>query len=93
MEFRPFTLEEAEEICEDFEDLKDTEFSYNGNLILVDDVIVAPSSQIVDLPASAPGENGFDVTIIASSADPGTQYRISIREYIDLKGVSYNFPS
>src|SRR6476661_7618767 len=82
-----FTHEEAEEIREDFEDLMDTEFLYNGDMVLVDDIAITPVMDQAD-------GNGYDVNIIASGAPPANeQYSISIREYISLKGVSYNFPS
>jgi hypothetical protein len=88
-----FTLEEAEEICEDFEDLKDTEFLYEGDMVLVDDVVTVPANDSIQ-PQKTAAENGYDVVIIASGTPPGNiQYRISIREYVALKGVSYNFPS
>lgn len=88
-----FTLEEAEEICEDFEDLKDTEFLYGGDMVLVDDVVAVPANESLQ-PQETAAENGYDVVIIASGAPPrNMQYCISIREYVTLKGVSYNFPS
>jgi len=43
MELTPFTLDEALEICEDFEDLKDTEFKLDTSAeYLVHDVVVCP---------------------------------------------------
>ena len=83
-----FTREEAEEIREDFEDLKDTEFSYDGDMVLVDDIVItsAKSENNAD-------EQNYNVVIVASGASEEVQYNISIREYIALKGVNYNFPS
>ena len=44
MEFTPFTLDEANEICEDFVDLNDSEFvtMASPTIYLVEDVVVCP---------------------------------------------------
>jgi hypothetical protein len=107
MELRPFTLAEAEEICEDFEDLKDSEFSMSGTLYIVEDVLVSPSP-VADkeafFNAYTAGEETswrqlrsiaieFDVIIVVSNltADEGLSF-ISITQYVAEKGVRYNFP-
>ncbi len=43
----PFTIEEATEICEDFEDLKDTEFNIDTSAeYLVQDVVISPFNEV-----------------------------------------------
>jgi len=46
MDYNPFSFEEAEEICEDFEDLIDTEFTLpsadKSAVFLIDAVVVCP---------------------------------------------------
>ena len=97
-----FTYEQAEEIAEDFEDLKDTEFLLGGVWYFVEDVLVAPSGipldgpemQQVRLGLYQPDETGdFDVLIAASGeASGGITTYIDIRSYMLEKGVSYNMP-
>ena len=56
----PFTLEEALEICEDFEDLKDTEFTMDTDTIyLVDDVVLCPFPK-ADKDAASPAASSTD---------------------------------
>ncbi|GAA4467810.1 hypothetical protein GCM10023093_24260 [Nemorincola caseinilytica] len=107
MELRPFTLEEAEEICEDFEDLKDTEFALEGRPYMVEDVVVCPFETTEKEAFFAAYENGernvissadtdaplYDVILIVSDLDAndGLSF-MSVRQYVAGKGVIYNFP-
>lgn len=108
MEYSPFTLEEANEIAEDFEDLIDTEFSLNNDVFLIDSVTVCPFNeddkeifteafhQTKDYPQSIAFYSGneFDVIILASHAADEANYTwISIRNFAAEKGIKYNFPS
>lgn len=97
-----FTYEQACEIAEDFEDLKDTEFLLGGVWYFVEDVLVAPSGIPADSPEMQqlrlglhqPDENAdYDVLIAASGESTGgiTTY-IDIRSYMLEKGISYNMP-
>lgn len=75
-----FTLDNAQEIREDFEDLIDTEFHDNGVSYFVDELIIEPV------------EGGFDVVIVASDDVTGDKITIPIRNYIERNGINYNFP-
>lgn len=108
MELKPFTLEDAEEICEDFVDMKDTELTFGGVGYMVEDVVVCPFSD-ADKDAffttyqlghgnsndlSKHTDNGFDVTLVVTKPEGGSDdfFLIGIRQYIAEKGVNYNFP-
>lgn len=108
MDIRPFTLDEAVEICDDFEDLTDTEFyAPDGRLVLVDHVLVCPFGEterqmFVQLIIAAtdsgvalqafPGD-AYDVILLVSPADDeANRYDIDIRTYAREKGVKYAFP-
>ncbi|MGN6476201.1 MAG: hypothetical protein ACTHKV_03160 [Flavipsychrobacter sp.] len=104
---KPFTYEQAEEICEDFEDLVDTELVIEGVQHYIDHVIIVPFSTADQalfiqsyreagnmLPAldNYTGDQ-YDVIIIASKMqDINDITTIDIRKYIEDNGVSYNFP-
>jgi hypothetical protein len=108
MSHTPFTLEEANEIREDFEDLVDTEFSLSGPAVfLVHDVLVCPYheadkqlytaiySQTKDSQkaSGAYHGSGYDVVLAASGAEDEASYvYINIREFAAEKGVNYHFP-
>ncbi len=98
------TLDIAEEVLSDFEDLVDTEFSINGNSYIVDAIVISPAAQ--------PGKDAFaeswlrdkngqnysgddcDVLLMVTdtSGSEAASY-ISIETFITEKGISYNFPS
>ena len=108
MELKPFSLEDDEEICEDFEDLKDTELIFDGVLYMVEDVVICPfeadrkdvfftSYKIGHNSVGDHGDfkdNGFDVTLVVTNLEEGAEgfFFIGIRQYIADKGVNYNFP-
>lgn len=97
----------AEEICEDFEDLIDTEFHFEGRLLMAERVLVAPhdvaqceqffsdcmaGADAAALIADREGSD-FDVIIVVSEADDATALSyLRIGAYIADKGVHYNFP-
>ncbi len=102
-----YSFSVAEEICEDFEDLIDTEFHFEGRLLMAERVLVAPygaeqceeffSKCVVgaDVAALLADHEGaeFDVIIIISEADdPAVLSYLRIGAYIADKGVHYNFP-
>lgn len=106
MEFTPFSHAEAAEICDDFQDLTDTEFSLSGELYIVESVTVCPFSQPARdtfLDAFIPGSNttvadnledGYDVVLIVSLADaPDNVSFMAIRHFVAEKGIRYNFPT
>jgi len=102
-----YSFSVAEEICEDFEDLIDTEFHFEGRLLMAERVLVAPyeaqqceeffskcvaGADVAALPADRDGAE-FDVIIIVSEADDPTAFSyLRIGAYIADKGVHYNFP-
>lgn len=104
---KPFTYEQAEEICEDFEDLIDTELVIDGQKYFVDKLLIVPfdneardrfmkvyytSGNVTDNP-DLNDANEYDVLFIASSTDnPGNTTTQFIRDYIANNGVIYNFP-
>ncbi|MFI5196488.1 MAG: hypothetical protein ACHQD8_05315 [Chitinophagales bacterium] len=108
MEFTPFTIEEATEICEDFEDLKDTEFTLGTSAIyLVHDVVVSPfhegdkkefiesyfSAKDSARPMSPFSGSEYDVILFASDVNDETEHvHISIRTFAGQNGIRYNFP-
>lgn len=102
-----YSLSVAEEICEDFEDLIDTEFHFDGRLLMAERVLVAPyaaeqceeffskcvaGADAAALIADHEGSE-FDVIIIVSEADDAAALSyLRIGAYIEDKGVHYNFP-
>jgi len=102
-----FSFSVAEEICEDFEDLIDTEFHFEGRMLMAERVLVVPYAAEqceecfslylagVDVAARIADQEGseFDVIIIVSEADnPEALSYLRIGAYIADKGVHYNFP-
>jgi hypothetical protein len=108
MEIHPFTFAEAEEIAEDFEDLKDSEFMMSTSSFIVDDVLISPFDK-ADKDAFFATyvfskQNGIaggmykgpecDVIIAVTDLfDEGVVSYVEIRQYVSEKGVNYNFPS
>ncbi len=108
MEFRPFTLEDAVEVQDDFEDLKDTEFKTGTSIVYtVHDVIISPFneddklkfidrySQTKDCRESLNGYSGseYDVLLVVYDVEDETKYTYtSIRTFAATKGIKYNFP-
>ena len=108
MELTPFTLEDAAEICEDFEDLIDTEFKLGTSpMLLVAHVSIAPFSEdgkndfVESYHQSHSSESAlrayagtdYDVILITCEADNESNYSyIDIRTFATLKGIKYAFP-
>lgn len=108
MELKPFSLEDAEEICEDFEDLKDTELIFDGVMYMIEDVVICPfetvekdrffnsyklgGGNVADAHHTMQGS--FDVTLVVTNLEKENDgfFFIGIRQYIAEKGVNYNFP-
>ena len=107
MKFTPFTFDEATEICEDFEDLIDTEFTLDLKTYLIDNVVVSPfneqdkqkfiHSHLAAKDGSAPQNNykgeDYDVILFIYDADnEGDKEHINIRAFAAQQGIAYNFP-
>ncbi len=108
MDQKPFTKAEAEEICEDFEDLKDTEFTMSSSSFIADDVLISPfdvadkdaffATYVFGKSNGLPTRNysgpECDVIIaVADISDESVVSYVSVRQYVAEKGVNYNFPS
>ncbi|MES2702132.1 MAG: hypothetical protein V4649_05805 [Bacteroidota bacterium] len=97
MDLKPFTFEQATEICEDFEDLLDTEFRHRDDMVLVEQVVICPYDAahrhqfISGGNNESPGDT-CDVVLVTTTANSSDPIYIPIREYIADNGVSYNFP-
>ena len=104
----PFTLDEANEIAEDFEDLIDTDFKGTEGLVyLIDNVVVGPfdeADQVVfannyyrskdknEAINFYKGED-YDVIIFAHDAENETIYAcFDIRSFAGQRGIKYSFP-
>jgi hypothetical protein len=108
MAFTPFTLAEAEEIWDDFEDLRDTEFKRSGPIVfLVLDLVICPfdtedKQKFIDsYRLTKSGESSlagytcdeYDVLIVACDVDDeASLYFIDMQTFVEEKGISYNFP-
>jgi hypothetical protein len=101
-------MEEANEICEDFEDLKDTEFTMGTPVTyLVADVVVSPFPEQEQLAfvehyfatKDAVGSLGlysgseYDVLVFVYDADNEAERTyITIRDFAAQQGIGYSFP-
>jgi hypothetical protein len=107
MVFIPFTLEEATDIAEDFEDLIDTDFEFDGAVYEVIDVMIAPfeeeegknfiahysRTKNKEVALSVYTGSKYDVIVFACDIDAADKYTcIDIRTFTDQKGIRYNFP-
>ena len=103
----PFTQAEAEEIREDFEDLIDTEFKWEGSVFLVVDLLIAPFSgdekdrfieaykeaKRTGVAQSACASYECDVLIVVCDDDKEEHLSfIDITAFVTEKGIKYNFP-
>lgn len=104
----PFTFEEASEICEDFEDLKDTEFNIGTSTVyLIHDVTISPFKEedkrkfIYDYfaakdsgkPLRSYSGSEYDVLLLAYNLANETDFvHIDIRTFTNQRGITYNFP-
>ena len=108
MELTPFTIEEAVEICEDFEDLIDTEFKIGSSpMLLVAQVAITPfhetdknrfaesyyQTKNSENALSFYKGSNYDVLLMIYQVDDETNYSyIDIRTFVNLKGIKYSFP-
>jgi hypothetical protein len=104
---RPFTLAEATEIAEDFEDLVDTEFITAGVFYLVLDVLVVPFTTLskdvyaanydpalgVGQFLASPDGDDYDVIILVQDVEQKRpRLCIDIRSYTGERGIKYHYP-
>ncbi len=101
----PFTKAQADEICEDFEDMKDTEFKMGNLQYIVEDIVICPSAEPYRqrfteawLNTRAFQHNDYpldDYDVLLFVCDIATEefLFIDIRDYIAEKVFNYNFPS
>ena len=108
LDIRPFTLVEATEIAEDFEDLVDTEFITAGVFYLVDDVLVAPFTSLSkdvyaaqydpslgrgQFIADYKGDEQYEVIILVQDVEQKRpRLCMDIRSYTSERGIKYRFP-
>jgi hypothetical protein len=108
MKNTPFTVDEAIDIAEDFEDLIDTDFSINKALIyLVENVMICPFKEddkklFVSNYHYSKDKDGaldfykgkdYDVIVLAYDVDDESSFTyIDIRTFANQKGIKYDFP-
>jgi len=104
----PFTLEEATDIAEDFEDLIDTDFAMGNSLVYeVNNVLVCPyeeedkkkfatyyhDTKEAQLAMKSYIGNEYDVIVFAYNIDDITNYLYTdIRRFTEQRGITYSFP-
>jgi len=107
MTFSPFTLEEATDVCDDFEDLIDTEFKDGQKKVwLINDVIICPfeenarttfvASYLTEKKAAVEHDTvaGYDVILYISDADDEAVFNFTdIRTFAIERGIVYHFPA
>ena len=109
MEDKGFTLEEAIEIADDFEDLIDTEFNTDRvTTYFIENVLVAPFSpdaqkQFADAYQISKDKDGalslytgneYDVLVMTCNInDESVLIPVDIRTFALERGIKYNFPS
>jgi len=102
-----FSLAQAEEIVEDFEDLKDTEFAMHGASYIIEDVLVVPfdtdlflsffdryaiTRNAADLMASYDVALFDVILVVLPLQDESSLSYFTITQYVSDLGVGYNFP-
>ena len=102
-----FTLEEATDIAEDFEDLVDTDFEMDGVVYEVLAILVCPYStaevQVFidnylltnDQESCLNNCSGNEYDVILLARDAADEQNVSfpdIRTFVAQKGILYNFP-
>jgi len=104
----PFTLEEATDIAEDFEDLIDTDFAVGNSLVFeVNNVLVCPYDDdekkkfAVHYHDTKDGQiflksykgSEYDVIVFAYDIDDITSYSYTdIMTFTEQRGINYTFP-
>jgi hypothetical protein len=99
---KPFTLEEANDIVEDFEDVIGTAFGNSFDAPDITYVIAAPFDSSLHIPFieayhnkthyNYSEEGEYDVLVIAM-AEEGVEIYQNIREYVKAHGINYHFPA
>ena len=108
MALTPFTPEDAAEVCEDFEDLIDTEFKIGTSpVLLIESVAVSPfrdeDKRIFTENYYTTKDNAnaigfysgheYDVILITSDPEIEDSYGyMDIRTFAELRGIKYSFP-
>ncbi len=108
MDYTPFTLEDAEEVREDFEDLVDTDFKIGTSPeMFVENVVIAPfpaaerevffekyyASKDCGTALAAYNGKDYDVILVTCETQNDSNYsHIGIREFAGLRGIKYDFP-
>jgi hypothetical protein len=107
MTHKPYTIDEANEIAEDFEDLIDTDFKLEKITYIVDNIVAGPFKEedkelfvknylkTKNAAQSLVFYNGseFDVLLFACNEDDDTSYICTdIRTFTEQRGIRYNFP-
>lgn len=102
-----FSLAQAEEIAEDFEDLKDTEFSVHCTSYIIEEVLVVPFENdllrsffdryVITRNASELMVSNdlslYNVILVVSPLhDQSSLSYFTITQYVSDLGVGYNFP-
>ena len=105
---QPFTLQKAEEIAEDFEDLVDTGFrNKDGEYFTISHITVCPfsedeKSRFLEMKWTTQNIAGdreeytgtdFDVIIIANRRGNEQRLVMDIRTYATEAGIKYRFPN
>jgi len=104
----PFTLEDATEIAEDFEDLVDTDFSMGNSLVYeVNNVLVCPYEEAdkkkfaalyhetkdAQIASKSYTGNEYDVIVFSYNIDDTNSYIYTdIRTFTEQRGINYSFP-
>jgi hypothetical protein len=108
MTHKPYSLDEATEIAEDFEDLIDTDFTLDKTITyVVDNVVAGPFNEdskelfVKNYLKTKNAEESlnfydgkeFDVLLFAYDENDDTSFIcIDIRTFTEQKGIRYNFP-
>ncbi len=103
-----FTLAQATDIAEDFDDLIGTKIKVSPELVWkIDGVFVCPFNEddkkmFAEFYQNSGDENmsidfykgdEYDVIIFAFNVEDKNEYTvIPIRDFIDFRGINYNFP-
>lgn len=103
----PLTQEQADEVCEDMEDLPDTECRIDGRSYIIERLLVVPYSKdvvpgsVVDevsraaaMPMSPEGGGIYDVYLeLTRLPEEQGPYYIDVRSFIEKMGMTYHFPA
>jgi hypothetical protein len=102
----PFTLQQAQEITEDFEDIIDTEQGRGGVKMVIDAVLIRPydearrdrpleeyyNSEYIEIEDDEDPDVQYVVLVVMSTIDGGAVSVLDITDYVAANGINYNFP-